>query len=739
MTLALRSACTALSFAALLALMTTVLPQISFGGSRTEIEACDRWPQNRLIVGDLQARHFTLEAQGTIQEMPPLNAVEHRYVLHRTYGLSLDIAEPIALFHSMAPATCVIARDRQKSVPMKVPIFFVGRGRQSLDELKADAEMVAFAPSATLNDEDEFSVIQFHLRKGGSRFDVIRPFFTCGLPGLMLCEGSCPVDTAVLAASLVNFIISGKSWPPEMPAVPAAPLAPYPPAAPPARKAAPAAPLPVPATPPSALAKPSAPPAASGPPSPPLASVPSQAPPVPAPPPFPAAATSATESLVLAFENNSGTEIPAADVLAAEGEVSVEGVVLTETTAGLSAALPADTFQKFTSIEALRRLFPHYEVLSVQAQGRRTLVKMEPLFIYAGDLKIKIADGAGRSAQGCDLSLDVYGMRRAGRGWLKSAELTSGLRFHESGSGYVPALPANVAKNELLIATAQPGDAARLSNAAPGCELEARPIVKADELRSGTISRFLRSAGPILIALLSTDGELATHVDASAIEGFWSSALDLVQAVSDEPWEHKVLARAQSFATSPETHLLQDERGDRKLGAGDLRLRLIKTLIEGSSGQPAPRTILKPKPVERFQLDLALRPLRGDAAIDPLASVQQEALLLVTGGGGLSRSYFCEQPMKPGPGHWAIAEWLRQARKVFALEVWSDAASGHLQARSRAMLPQGAPAGVYLCNFTSAGGGNILLYGVVPAALSDSTREGTFAYLTTQARAHLKP
>ncbi len=92
-----------LCFAVLVALMIASLPGQGSGGSRRESEVCERWPQNRLILGDVQGRHFTLEAQGPVREMPPLITAEQRNIFHRTFSLSLDIAEPIALFEFGRP------------------------------------------------------------------------------------------------------------------------------------------------------------------------------------------------------------------------------------------------------------------------------------------------------------------------------------------------------------------------------------------------------------------------------------------------------------------------------------------------------------------------------------------------------------------------------------------------------------------------------------------------------------
>jgi hypothetical protein len=715
----------------LVAVMAFLAPA-SAKSAGSEANACKRWPQNRLILGDLQARRFVLEPKGPVREMPRLPAAEKRSVFHRTFGLSLDLAEPIAMFHTVASQTCVIARDREKSLPLRIPVFFVGRERQSLDDLRADAELAAFALSSSLHDGDDFAAIQFHLRKGGSRFNDIRPFFACGLPGLLVCEGDCPGDSAILAASLVNWVVSGATWPP--PAVKSSRSEPAPPES--CARAGPedsgASKLDAPAQ------------AAAGPPKCPEPQRTPLAPRAAAPkesqPPFaPAAAAAPLSKLVLAFESKSGQPIRPGDILAAEGKLSVEGVVLTETPAGLAASLPEGVLSRTKAPEVLRKLFAHYAVLSARSEEARIVLTVESLFVYAADLKINIANSAKEPVRDCELTLKVGRKRRAGRGWEKAAAAgeADGLKFRQAGASYELKLPSAVERNELLISTAGPGDLARLSNGAQGCQLEAKPEVTIDELQSGIISRLLRTAGPVLIALLSTDGRLSESAGNSAIEGFWSKALDLVGSVSEEePWERKLLARAQSFGPSAETHLLQEARGSEKLAGNDVRGEILEALVKGSIEQPEPLAMIEQKPLQRFHLDLALKPLRDDAAIDPLDTFQQETLLLVTGGGGLNGSYFCRKPV-PGDGaRWAPPKWLAQARKTFALEVWTDATAEALASDARAFRPDGAPAGIYLCQ---SDGGSIVLYGVVPAALSASARTATFAYLGAQAKGYLKP
>ncbi len=85
----------------------------------------------------------------------------------------------------------MLARD-ERSAAMEIPVFFVGRQGESIEELKDNAERLVFDPSAPLDIGTDFSQTSFHLKRGGSRFGEIRPFFLCGSAGLLVCEESCP-------------------------------------------------------------------------------------------------------------------------------------------------------------------------------------------------------------------------------------------------------------------------------------------------------------------------------------------------------------------------------------------------------------------------------------------------------------------------------------------------------------------------------------------------------------------
>jgi hypothetical protein len=83
---------------------------------------------------------------------------------------------------------------------------------------------------------------------------------------------------------------------------------------------------------------------------------------------------------------------------------------------------------------------------------------------------------------------------------------------------------------------------------------------------------------------------------------------------------------------------------------------------------------------------------------------------------------------------------VKQARKIFALEVWSASAVEDMQKASRIKPVQNAPDGVYICNIQGPEGEKIALYGVLPKVVSDANaRAKVFSYLTGQANSFLKP
>ena len=819
---------------ALVACVTTFTPQPAAARGGSE-DACVRWTQKRLVIGaDLQSRRFMLESAGDLQLMPVFRVAEGRSVFHRPFSLLLDVGGRVGVFLSSAPRTCLLARD-ESSQALKIPVFFVSRPGGSLDELKDNADELAFAPSAPLDVGSDFSDVNFRLRRGGSRFDVIRPFFLCGLTGLLVCQQSCPEDSDTLAASLVNEIVRGESFPPsgrdeanapsarrlsQLPAPPALkprpaprftqapssppePLEPAPmpsprvrssenaappekvetcPSCPPSTQPAPQKPerapsfapqtqpsknetLPpkseaAPAAPSQAQPPESAPPPPKGeaPPPPASKAQPSEStappsktpqaesapppktsesapPPAPSPPPI--------QHIVLAFERKNGEAVPAADIVQAEGSLNIEGAPLQAAPEGLTADLPAEAAKRLADNANLKKLLRRHQLVTVRKEPERLVLVVEPLYVRAEDLKIEIHDAAAEPVRGCELALDVSADRRLGGGWSKLGEKDRlhGLEFAGTDSQYVLNLPTDIEPNELLISTAEPGNAARLSSTSSACQLEARQWITAEELRTKPIVRSLRGAGQTLIAVLSTDSSFAGSVGGvAAADGFWSDALRLVNVVSTAAWEKKVLARAQAPGASPETGKLQMEAQGGALAGDGSRGAVLKALSKGSQSADGFYSIFQMQPIERYLLDIALKLIRQDASITPQYSVRQEALILVTGSVKDFGSYFCQHSVRRDKSLWSSPQWFRQARKIFALEVWTQGAADDMQKGSRIKPAQNAPEGVYICNIPAPEGDKIVLYGIVPKVVSDSNaRARVFSYLTGQANSFLKP
>jgi hypothetical protein len=861
--------------AMLLAVAVALLPGavLAYNGAT----CAAKWPQDRLAISpNLKTRHFVLEPLDDVQQLPPFLEPGARRIFLRAFSLSLDAAEPIGIYRTSTRRTCVVARDDGHARPIRVPVFFIGRDGQPAPELKEDAERTAFARTSSLTDVEDFTGVRFHLRKGGWSFPYIEPFFACGLPGLMLCEGSCPTDLTPLAQSLLDWVLKGETWPMEAPDVgepapkakpgqpaeavpfprgssrrqeiapsPAAPgtaaakaptaakqdCPPAPPAAPavaaskPAEETVPAiqprqkpavepplasgpaqrlaseprsasgpaqkpvseppvafapaqkpmsepliaaVPEPKPAVQPRALAAPpqrleNEPPAAAvqeprpaaeqapsveppaGPPQrqepllPPSAELPAGATSTPQrqePPASPSAAPPATRQFVLGFERKNGAAIDAGEILQAEGSVSIKGTAAARVAGDLVVTLPEEALAEAARADTLGKALPHYQVLGVRTEEARTVVTAEPLFIRASDLKIKVASSGNENVSGCDLALDVLQSRRLGSGWPKTNVQT--LRFREVGQAYALILPLNADRNSFLIATGQNGSAARVLSLSSGCKLEARPFVSAEEIGSGTITRNLQEmSGQVLIALLSTDSNFSDHVGAVAEEGFWAAALSLAASVSEGAWERKVLGRAQFPGSSPETGWLDSVRGG-KLAAGTKRDDVLKTLIEGSRQDRDYLPQAGSKPIQRFGLNTALEIVRHDASIVPREGLPREGLLLITGGVDPAGGFFCRHPSPPDTLSPAAAQWVSGARRIFALEVWSEASARSLEKVSRAAPAEAAPPGIYSCNFP-AHDASVALYGVLPGALSTSARDATFAYLTARANSFLRP
>jgi hypothetical protein len=175
-----------------------------------------------------------------------------------------------------------------------------------------------------------------------------------------------------------------------------------------------------------------------------------------------------------------------------------------------------------------------------------------------------------------------------------------------------------------------------------------------------------------------------------------------------------------------------------ELGAGWVREKVLKTLTGGS--QPSDYLpYAGSQPIPRFELNQALQNVRRDAGLESHDDAPKESLLLISGSVDPAEGYFCRHPIPEDPASPALSQWAKGVRKMLVLEVWSEAFATELERSSRAQPAPGAPAGIYSCIFPNSDGGNITLYGVVPASLSDTTRAVTFDWLTAQAKSRLRP
>lgn len=298
----------------------------------------------------------------------------------------------------------------------------------------------------------------------------------------------------------------------------------------------------------------------------------------------------------------------------------------------------------------------------------------------------------------------------------------------------------DVEANELLISTAGTGDVAKLSNWAPECELETRPFVTAEELGTGRIRRALQKTGPTLISIVSTDSGFAGQAGLPAAEGYWDEALTLISKVSAAAFEKKVLARAQAPGPSPFTGVLESTPDGGARAPEDARAAARSLLIEGSRVKPGPRSMFEPRPIDYFELDLAMKPIRRDASILVRHSAGQEALLFLSGSVKTSDSAFCQYAAQRDRDPSSSPQWAKQARKVFALEVWSESAAGAMRNASHIKPADGGPDGVFACNIPGPDGDRIALYGVTPQVIADEgARTKAFAWLAERAGGFLKP
>lgn len=115
-------------------------------------------------------------------------------------------------------------------------------------------------------------------------------------------------------------------------------------------------------------------------------------------------------------------------------------------------------------------------------------------------------------------------------------------------------------------------------------------------------------------------------------------------------------------------------------------------------------------------------------------------MLLISGSVRETGSYFCQHSPRRDKSPWESPNWVKQARKIFAVEVWGEKAVLSMQEAGRINPADDAPAGLYRCIIASPDGDRIAVYGLAVKTLTDdAARTKAFSYLTTKANTFLKP
>ena len=174
---------------------------------------------------------------------------------------------------------------------------------------------------------------------------------------------------------------------------------------------------------------------------------------------------------------------------------------------------------------------------------------------------------------------------------------------------------------------------------------------------------------------MSASGSFADVIGSRAADDFWADALQLVNKVSGVGWDKKVLARAQAPGVSADTGTLQvTDRG--ALADEVTRTKLLSIMTKASHEisheDPGLASFFQSIPINRDQMDLALKLIRDMASIQPRYSLKQEALLVILGSAGETGSSFCQQPAQRDKGASDGQQWAKQERRAFMLEVWSE-------------------------------------------------------------------
>ncbi len=186
---------------ALLALCCLALPCVAE-------DLCLTYRETRLVIDrSLNEEAFSLREMSSAKLERIVGLGGDREILHRTYAMSLESANGIAVFKGEWGGTCYISRDIEQSKPISLPVFFIGQAGQTREDLEERIGRTKFASSLSLTPKQNFSEVNFLLSRG-EWVGKVQAFFRCGLPGLLVCAETCPRESDPLVAALVNSVAS---------------------------------------------------------------------------------------------------------------------------------------------------------------------------------------------------------------------------------------------------------------------------------------------------------------------------------------------------------------------------------------------------------------------------------------------------------------------------------------------------------------------------------------------------
>lgn len=438
------------------------------------------------------------------------------------------------------------------------------------------------------------------------------------------------------------------------------------------------------------------------------------------------------DRLSLVIETESGAPLSAETVLLAEGKLAFAGAEFAISGDELVATLPIGSFRKAVAGTGLKDSFRQHRLVRQEFEDGKLTLTLQPLYIRLSDLNLRIVDSTGRPAQGCSLRLDVAQNRRLGGGW-DAAEAQGGLDLTPSGRSYRVASTSAIDPTRLLIGTAADGAAATLTSTNAACPLSQGPEVTAAELRAGSVTRSLKPAGPVFIAMVSADRGLAAGLPADSIEGYWASALGLIEETAKGPWETEILSWTQAPGRLA-TEVWRSVTGNGPLFTNaEQKTGYARVLSDLSKEQAVPTRNVQAI-IDR-QLPRAVEDVRHLSGVRPPDVNPREHLILVSGTLQQSTSDFCREAAAGDGLRGALSDI--RLRRAVVIELWSQSAVNAMQDVTESVA--GAP-GLYRCKIPGALGETLKVYGIaVPAGLGAAERQRVFDALQKDAERFFAP